>query len=133
MKLSNFTQGRDNNFNLIRIVAALAVLINHSFVLSAGTGDAEPLQGLGMSLGMIAVDVFFITSGFLVTASLLTRQSAIEFIWARVLRIYPALLLMLLLTVFGLGIFFTQLPVPSYLANSLVYTYFLKCSTLITG
>jgi hypothetical protein len=40
---------------------------------------------------------------------------------------------MLLLTVFGLGIFFTRLPVTSYLTDSLTYIYFLKCSTLIAG
>lgn len=131
MKLSHFTQGRDNNFNLIRIVAAFAVLITHSFALAIGT---EPFrESLGMTLGSIAVDVFFITSGFLVTASLLTRQSAIEFIWARVLRIFPALLIMLLLTVFGLGVFFTSSSLPSYLADSKTYIYLVKCSILITG
>lgn len=134
MKLSRFTQGRDNNFNLIRIVAALAVLITHSFALAIGTADAEPFRdSLGMTMGAIAVDVFFIASGFLVTASLLARQSAIEFIWARALRILPALLIMLLLTIFGLGVFFTSLPLPSYLANSMTYIYFVKCATLITG
>jgi peptidoglycan/LPS O-acetylase OafA/YrhL len=134
LKLSNFTQSKDNNFNLIRIVAALAVLITHSFALVNGTGDAEPFRfSLGMTMGSIAVDVFFITSGFLVTASLLTRQSAIEFVWARLLRIFPALLVMLFLTVFGLGIFFTSLPLSSYLAESKTYIYLSKCSTLITG
>lgn len=134
MKLSDYTQGRDNNFNLVRILAALAVLITHSFALAIGTGDAEPLRGrLGMTMGSIAVDVFFITSGFLVTASLLTRQSVIDFVWARVLRIFPALLVMLILTVFGLGIGFTTLPLTSYLTDSSTYFYLLKCATLITG
>lgn len=134
MKLSNFTQGRDNNFNLIRIAAAYAVLVTHSFALVFGTGDAEPFGNtLGMTIGSIAVDIFFLTSGFLVTASLLTRQSTIEFIWARVLRIFPALLVMLLLTVFGLGLFFTTLSWHSYLTNPLTYRYFLKCLTLFTG
>ena len=133
MKLSNFSQSRDNNFNLIRITAALAVLITHSFVLATGSINAEPLREyLGMSIGDIAVNIFFITSGFLVTASLLTRQSVIEFVWARVLRIFPALVIMLLLTVFGMGIFFTSLPVSDYLANSEVYIYFVKCASLIT-
>jgi peptidoglycan/LPS O-acetylase OafA/YrhL len=134
MTISDFTQGRDNNFNLIRIVAALAVLTSHSFALAIGTGDAEPFQeSLGMSIGTIAVDIFFITSGFLVTSSLLTKQSIAEFIWARILRVYPALLIMLLLTVFGFGSFFTSLPLPSYFTNSKTYFYFLKCATLITG
>lgn len=134
MKLSNFTEGKDNNFNLIRIVAALAVLVTHSFALAIGTGDAEPFRNtLGMTMGAIAVDVFFITSGFLVTGSLFTRQSAIEFIWARSLRIFPALLVMLVLTVFVLGVYFTSLPVDSYLRNSMTHRYFLSCATLVAG
>ena len=134
MKLSNYSQGRDNNFNLIRIVAALAVLVTHSFALAIGSGDAEPFrESLGMTMGSIAVDVFFITSGFLVTSSLLNRQSTIEFIWARVLRIFPALLVMLFLTVFALGVFFTSTPMPTYLSSGITFTYLAKCATLFMG
>jgi len=134
MKLSNYSQGRDNNFNLIRIVAALAVLVTHSFALAIGTGDAEPFRGsLGMTMGSIAVDVFFITSGFLVTSSLLSRQSTIEFIWARLLRIFPALLVMLFLTVFVLGVIFTSLPTLTYLLSQKTYFYLAKNATLISG
>ena len=134
MRLSAFTHGRDNNFNLIRIVAAYAVLVIHSFPLAVGSGAAVPFRDiLGMTIGDIAVDVFFITSGFLVTASLLTRQSAIEFVWARALRIFPALLAMLLLTVVGLGLFFTTLSWSSYLTDPKLYRYFLKSLTLFSG
>lgn len=134
MKLANLTQGRNNNFNLIRVVAALAVLITHSFALAIGSSNAEPFRNsLGMTMGTIAVDVFFVTSGFLVTASLLTRQSVIEFVLARVLRIFPALLTMLFLVVFGLGAYFTSLSLPAYYADSTTYIYFLKCATLFNG
>jgi peptidoglycan/LPS O-acetylase OafA/YrhL len=134
MKLSNFTHGRDNNFNLIRIVAAYAVLVTHSFALVTGTEYAEPFRNsIGMTMGSIAVDIFFVTSGFLVTASLLTRQFTIDFLWARILRIYPALCVMLLLTVFGLGLFYTTNTWTSYLANNKTYEYFWRCLTLFTG
>ena len=132
--LSNYSQGRDNNFNLLRIMAALAVLVTHSFALAIGTGAAEPFQGtLGMTMGSIAVDVFFVTSGFLVTGSLLTRQNAREFLWARFLRVFPALLVMLLLTVFVLGPFFTSRSLLSYLIVSQTYRYLLSCATLVSG
>lgn len=132
--LSQFTQGRDNNFNLIRMLAAAAVLVSHSYVLSTGRPEIQPLQAsLGMDIGNMAVDIFFIASGFLVTASLLTRQSALEFVWARVLRIYPALIIMVLLTVFALGIAFTTLPTSDYLAQPRTYLYLWKSSTLIWG
>ncbi len=134
MKLSEFTRGRDNNFNLIRIVAALLVLFTHSFALALGDKYAEPLRrDLGVTWGSIAVDVFFVTSGFLVTASLLARRSTVEFIWARVLRIFLALLVMLLLTVFGLALFFTSLPLSSYLASYDTYYYLIKNAILFKG
>ncbi|ROH86289.1 acyltransferase [Pseudomethylobacillus aquaticus] len=134
MKLSNYSDGRDNNFNLVRAVAALAVLITHSFALAIGSGDAEPFKAnLGMTIGSIAVDIFFITSGFLVTSSLLNRQSIVEFIRARALRIFPALLVMLFLTVFVLGVIFTSLPISDYFSSTKTYVYLAKCATLFTG
>jgi peptidoglycan/LPS O-acetylase OafA/YrhL len=121
MRLSQCTQGRDNNFNLIRIVAAFAVLVTHSFYL---TGNPQPfLKTLGMTLGTWALDIFFLISGFLVTSSLLTRQSTVEFLWARILRIYPALFLMVFLTVFLLGSSFTELPLATYFSLSETYVY----------
>lgn len=134
MKLSDLSKGRDNNFNLIRIAAAYAVLVSHSFALALGTGDAEPLRHtLGMTPGSIAVDVFFLTSGFLVTASLLTKQDSLDFVVARVLRIFPGLLVMLLLSVFVVGLGFTTLPWQNYLTDPHTYKYFAKCLTLVRG
>ncbi|HTD03321.1 acyltransferase [Undibacterium sp.] len=131
MHLSGLIQGTNNNFNLIRFIAASAVLVGHSFAL---LGQPEPLgQSLGMSIGSIAVDLFFITSGFLVASSLLTRQSTADYILARVLRIYPALIVMLMLTVFGLGTFFTSVPLGHYFSSPETYSYLLKCATLVGG
>jgi peptidoglycan/LPS O-acetylase OafA/YrhL len=132
MKLSHFAQGRDNNFNLIRLIAALMVLFSHSFAVAAGRGD--PLTAiLGMNMGAIAVDIFFITSGFLVTGSLLSRKSTLEFVWARVLRIYPGLVVMVFLMVFVLGLVFTSFPVSSFLENRETHTFVLKNTTLVAG
>jgi peptidoglycan/LPS O-acetylase OafA/YrhL len=134
MKLSYLTNGRDNNFTLIRIVAALIVLVDHSFALVMGTADARPFRiSSHLDLSFLAVDVFFVTSGFLVTRSLLTRQDALEFVWARALRVYPALLVMQFLVVFGLGLHLTTLPWKSYVMSIQTLTYWVKGSTLVTG
>lgn len=134
MTLADFTKGRDNNFHLIRAVAALAVLVTHSFALTFGSVDAEPLYTTyGVTLGTFAVDIFFIVSGLLVTASLLLRQNLIEFFWARFLRIYPALWVMLLLTVFGLGLWFTRFSAWDYFTDRMTWSYLLKCGSLILG
>jgi peptidoglycan/LPS O-acetylase OafA/YrhL len=134
MKLSDCVQGRDNNFNLIRILAALAVLVTHSFALSIGDPQAEPFRtSLGMTMGSIAVDVFFVTSGFLVGASLLKSQNTLDFILARALRIFPALWVMLVLLVFGLGLAFTTLSATDYLHSKAVYAYLLRSASLVWG
>jgi peptidoglycan/LPS O-acetylase OafA/YrhL len=134
MKLSSLVEGRDNNFNLIRILAASGVLVTHSFALAIGTPDAEPLrQSLGITFGVIAVDVFFVASGFLVTGSLLSRKSVIQFLWARALRIYPALMVMVLLTVFGIGLYFTTNTPVEYLLDRETLRYIAKNATLLVG
>ena len=137
MKLAHYTQGRDNNFNLIRIIAAFAVLVSHSYPLALGllfVGHAEPLRDrLDMTFGSIAVDLFFVASGFLVTSSLLTRKSIVEFLWARVLRIYPALLVMMLVVVCGLGLYFTTLPHSQYFTDPGTFKFVVQNSTLFSG
>jgi peptidoglycan/LPS O-acetylase OafA/YrhL len=131
MKLSDLAGGRDNNFNLLRIVAAALVIVSHSFALVLGP-DAEPLRSrLGTTPGSIGVEIFFVTSGFLVTSSLLTRKDAGEFLWARILRIYPALLVMVVLTVFGLGLFFTTLSSADYFSARETWRYLVKNATLL--
>lgn len=125
-------ENRDNNFNLIRMVAALSVLVAHCFPLTRGPGAWEPLVGaIGMTLGSVAVDVFFVSSGFLVGGSLMQRQRVVDFIWARILRIFPALLVMLLLTVTCIGLYFTTESVVSYMTSAATWRYFFGNVVLI--
>jgi peptidoglycan/LPS O-acetylase OafA/YrhL len=106
---------RENNFNLLRILAAGAVLVSHAYPISFGPGSAEPLDHVfGMSLGTLAVITFFSISGFFISQSFHNRHSVIEFVAARVLRIYPGLLGVLLLTVLVLGPFFTKIDLALY-------------------
>src|SRR5262245_9530348 len=62
---------RDNNFDTMRLVAALCVVISHSFPLSYGGGAAvQPLYLLSngqTTLGTVSVYIFFVLSGFLIT------------------------------------------------------------------
>jgi peptidoglycan/LPS O-acetylase OafA/YrhL len=133
-KLGDVAHGRNNNFNLIRFCAAFAVLFSHSFALATGSVSAEPMrQTLGLTWAYIAVDVFFLTSGFLVTASLLNRRSVVGFAWARVLRIFPGLWVMLALTVFGLGLAVTDRSARGYVSDPETWRYFVKNAILFRG
>ena len=127
-------QGRNNNFNLIRFVAAFLVLVSHSYALTLGAGEHEPLvAALGLSLGAIAVDVFFVTSGYLVAASLFRGSGFKSFIISRLLRIYPALLVVITISVFVLGPYFTTLPLDQYFSDEQTYKHFFKNVTLLFG
>ncbi len=134
VRLSDCATGRGNNFNFIRMIAASAVLFSHSFALSIGSSDAEPLrETLGTTFGTIAVDVFFITSGFLVTASLLNSGNLLKFFLARFLRIFPALFVAVALTTFVLGAIYTSSPLVEYLSNGRTWRYFARGITLMSG
>ncbi len=120
--------GRDNHFNLIRMIAATGVLVSHAYPLSLGTGAAEPLQRWlnGMSLGTVCVYVFFAISGFFIAKSFDRSPSLERFLRARALRLYPALAVVLVLTVLFSGLFLTAAPagefwkaVPEYIIRNL--------------
>jgi peptidoglycan/LPS O-acetylase OafA/YrhL len=132
--LSDYAVGRDNNFNLVRLSAALAVLFSHSVaVLGLPLSREFFFEHVGITLADMAVDVFFVTSGFLVTASLIGRGELFAFLWARALRIYPALWAMLILTVFALAPALTSLTLPDYYSKAATYEYFAKCATVLGG
>jgi peptidoglycan/LPS O-acetylase OafA/YrhL len=58
----------------------------------------------------ILLAVFFVFSGFLITASLERSQNLVRFATARILRIYPALISVSLGLLFVLGPLVTALP-----------------------
>ncbi|MDM0044173.1 acyltransferase [Variovorax dokdonensis] len=134
MTLDERAVGRSNNLNLLRLIAAWIVLASHSFVLATGDIHAEPWQTvLGTTPGGIAVDVFFVISGFLVTGSLLRSKSIWEFAIARALRIYPALWVSLLLTVGIIGIGFSAEPTSQYFTQLQTWKYLLKNALMVAG
>ena len=103
---------RANNFDFVRLVAATLVLFSHCFAVT-GMGGAEPLvrltSGQYHTFGGLAVRVFFVISGHLVTQSWLRQSRAIYFVSARVLRIFPALALALVYGVL-IGAAVTTIP-----------------------
>ena len=129
-----FLESRDNNFNLIRFIAAFGVLFSHSFSLAIGSTDTEPFkQFFGMSFGQIAVDIFFISSGFLIANSLFIKKDLANFFWARFLRIYPGLFAAVIFCVFFVGLYFTSYPVEQYLMNPQTYIFIAKNTVLFFG
>ncbi len=134
MNFADRVGDRNNHFNLIRMTAAFAVLVFHSGVILGIDPVWDPhSHGYDISLGGIAVDAFFVVSGFLVTHSLLSRGSLAQYGCARFLRIFPGLWVMLLLTVFGLGLPMTSLSAQDYVASPMLHDYLFRCGTILTG
>ena len=132
MQLATVAQGRDNNFNLIRMLAAWAVLVSHAYPIALGPGTPQPLKdATGYTLGTLAVFVFFAISGFLIAASFERARSHTDFLLARVLRLYPGLFVSLLLAAFVLGPAMTTLPVTDYLTGTDPYLFMLKNLALV--
>lgn len=99
-----------NNFDGLRLVASLMVLVSHQFVL---LGMHEATLAEGMTLGSIAVAMFFVMSGYLVTESWLHDPHIMRFAVRRLLRIWPALFVAtLVIAVAGAAI--TSLPMQEY-------------------
>lgn len=130
--LGTLARGHDNHFNLLRMGAASMVLLSHCWPLTQGTLDHEPgWRWLGVELGRLAVWVFFAISGFLVSASWQRRPTVRNFLVARARRIFPGLLVMLLLLVFGLGAAVTVLPLREYLGHRQTWGYLFFNGTLL--
>lgn len=129
---SFITSWTNNNFTLLRLLAALFVLVSHSFgILNKG------LQQPGLwyhdryiILSDIGLYTFFTLSGFLVTHSLVNADSLKHYLWKRFLRIMPALAAANLVCIIA-GIFLTSIPAIKYLGKLETWTYFLKNTTLL--
>lgn len=122
--LSEILDANRNSFNLIRLVAAISVLISHAAVLHIGPGNAEPLSVLTpFTLGQHAVNVFFFISGLMLSFSLYRQPDLTRFARSRFLRVAPGL--------FGYGVIFalivgpivTSWTVADYLGNADTWFY----------
>ena len=96
---------RSNNLDLMRLALAALVLLGHSPELLDGDRSREPLTWLfhTISFGELAVDAFFILSGFVITMSWDRQPKVGRFLLNRTLRIYPAFIVAFLLSVLVAG------------------------------
>ena len=103
MSLRSALRGHQNSLGVVRLVLAAAVIFDHAFPL--GGWGVAPFLGLTkgqQSLGGLAVLGFLAVSGYLVTKSAMNAD-AVQFLWRRFLRIFPAFWLVLLVGAFIVG------------------------------
>lgn len=130
--VADYLNGRENNFDIIRFIAALMVVAKHSyhFVIN----DEDPLLKFTndtYDYGKIGVATFFIISGLLVSQSYGRSRNVYEYFIARALRIYPALIFVVLFSVYILGPVFTTYEVVDYFLHPQTFEYLIFNSSAL--
>lgn len=101
---SDRLRGRDNAFGLLRLVFAGMVVVSHAFPVG-GFGRRDPVYywtGGQVDFGQLGLFGFFAISGYLITKSAHSLDT-LAFIWRRVLRLYPAFLVALIVGAIVVG------------------------------
>lgn len=121
-----------NNFDFLRVCAALMVIFSHSFPLSGS--KYEPLGGITgyITFGALGVIIFFTISGYLITKSWVEHPSAVRFLWNRFLRIFPGLFVVTIISILVIGPLVTNLSLSEYFAQANFLWLYLKNSTLLS-
>ena len=122
-RLSDVLEHTNNNFNAVRLLAALSVVVSHSFLLVIGQTAAEPLSSTPYTLGQHAVNVFFVLSGLMLSRSFAIQPNWKTFAVARALRIFPGLFVCAAIVAWVLGPFGTRLSLAEYFHDGHTLTY----------
>jgi peptidoglycan/LPS O-acetylase OafA/YrhL len=113
-----FSRSKDsNNFNFLRLLFAVLVLLSHAPELIDGDRHREILTMLfhTISFGELAVYGFFLLSGYLIVQSWQRTPQLLFFLKKRILRIYPGFIVASLVCAFVVGPLGASSP--SYLAQ----------------
>ncbi|AYN00503.1 acyltransferase family protein [Chryseobacterium sp. 3008163] len=95
---SSKTIDRSNNFDLLRLVLASFVIISHSYPLTKNKEILGSLTNGQVDFGGLAVNSFFALSGYFIFLSLQRSKTISNYIWKRILRLYPALIVLFIFT-----------------------------------
>lgn len=118
--------GRENNFDALRLSMALLVIFSHAYPLATGRQLAG---GEMVSLGALAVAVFFIASGYLIAMSWARSKSLRDFLHRRAARIVPGFLVAFILSAWVIGPMASERPM-SWFSESTVETNLVRLALL---
>jgi peptidoglycan/LPS O-acetylase OafA/YrhL len=121
--LDDILDNRSNSFNAVRLMAALAVFVSHGFLIVPIGNHSEPLDGAAFNLGQIAVNIFFFLSGLMLSRSFALKPHLASFVAARMLRIFPGLVVCGLVTALLVGPLNTTLGLDAYFRDPATVFY----------
>ncbi|MFQ9113405.1 MULTISPECIES: acyltransferase family protein [Butyribacter] len=127
--LESISRGRNNNLNLIRFIAALMVILGHSYVATTAGKEHEFMCIITqnqLDFGGLAVSIFFVYGGFLICKSMHRLENAKYYFKARIIRIFPPLIFVTFVMAFIVGPIVTELSIDSYFTSVGTYKYLLN-------
>jgi peptidoglycan/LPS O-acetylase OafA/YrhL len=130
------TSFKGPGFDHVRLVAAIIVLLHHSRGLQYHDVRDDPLLHYSagfMDFGRCAVVIFFAISGFLVTPRLLRTADVVDYAVHRSVRIFPGLIVNVVLTMLVLGPILTTHSLVSYFTDPQTYLYVKNILTLMVN
>ncbi|HEY5746058.1 MAG TPA: acyltransferase [Chryseolinea sp.] len=113
-----------NNFDFLRFLAASAVIYSHTYDLF-DFPKIEPFFSFShqqLKLSEVGVMIFFSISGYLVFGSAQRSPSIWNFAWKRMLRIYPGLIFVVIVSTLLLA-FLSSQELVTYFSSPTTYTY----------
>ncbi|RZJ65754.1 MAG: acyltransferase [Flavobacterium sp.] len=125
---------RKNNFDFLRLLFALSVIVSHSYALS-GHGNVDWLSRISSKqtlFSYIGVNGFFVISGYLIFQSLERSKSLGDYFWKRFLRLYPALTVMFILCIL-LGWWVYENTTADYFSSESTLFYLPRGLTIFYG
>ena len=123
--LGDCAQRGADNYLPLRLLAACGVLFGHCYALTMPYNDNDFIARLlpGFYGGSLAVFFFFAISGYLVTLSLIRQPGLWRYVRNRLLRVFPAYWVCLLVCALILGPIFTTLPLSDYFRDPGTWHY----------
>ena len=92
----------NNNFDLIRLLAALQVVLHHCTRYLKQESGAWAVLEAKINFLFPGVPIFFFISGFLISKSFESNSDLVEYARNRALRIYPALIICTLISILSM-------------------------------
>ena len=126
------TRGHPSGFDYMRLLLAVSIVMLHSCITSYGVqSDVALATGYARPLLRVILPMFFALSGFLVAGSLERSRTLGVFLALRAIRIYPALMVEVVLSALLLGPLVTDLPLGRYFSDPRLHAYLLNAFGIV--
>ena len=127
-KLIDTVGTKSENLHLMRFIAALMVIVFHSFSIATGSETGEWFRTITnnqITMGEFAVAIFFLCGGYLIAMSVEKNHTAKRYLAARIKRLFPSLMFVTVATVIFCSFISTWKPV-GYVISSDTWKYLLN-------